>query len=147
MEETSKISTNPYLKRRLIAAMIDYGIIFSFSFALIFAIGTPDGNRTYHLDGFPAFIPTGFWGIMTIGLEQWFGATLGNSMVGLTPFSIDGFRKELTFIQSLKRHLLDPFDMSFFGLIGYIIIKNTEKNQRLGDLWAKTIVIDLKPKN
>ena len=28
-----------------------------------------------------------------------------------------------------------------FGLIGVITIKNTEKHQRLGDLWAKTIVV------
>ena len=44
-------------------------------------------------------------------------------------------------IQSFKRHLLDPIDMSMFGLIAIIIIKNTNYNQRLGDLWAKTIVV------
>jgi uncharacterized RDD family membrane protein YckC len=142
MEETSKIITKPYLKRRIIAGIIDYGIICSFSFTLIFTMGIPDNDGNYHLDGLPALIPMAFWGIMTIGFEQWFGATLGNSIVSLTPVSINGFRKKLTFVQSLKRHLLDPIDMSIFGLIGYINIKNTEKNQRLGDLWAKTIVVD-----
>jgi uncharacterized RDD family membrane protein YckC len=31
--------------------------------------------------------------------------------------------------------------MFFFGLIAILTIKNTEKNQRLGDLWAKTVVV------
>jgi uncharacterized RDD family membrane protein YckC len=142
MTEASEIKTKPHLTNRIIAGIIDYGIICSFSFTLIFTLGTPDNDGTYHLDGFPALIPIVFWGIMTIGLEQWFGATLGNSIAGLKPISINGFRNNLTFGQSFKRHLLDPVDMFFFGLVGYINIKNTEKNQRLGDLWAKTIVVD-----
>jgi len=42
---------------------------------------------------------------MTVGLEQFFGATLGN------------------------------------GIVGIITIKNSEFNQRLGDMWAKTVVV------
>ena len=42
----------------------------------------------------------------------------------------------------MKRHLLDPIDLLFYGIPAIITIKNTEKHQRLGDLWAKTIVID-----
>ena len=34
--------------------------------------------------------------------------------------------------------------MFFFGLVGIITIKNTDKNQRVGDLWAKTIVVPIK---
>jgi hypothetical protein len=80
---------------------------------------------------------------MTVGLEQWLGATLGNSLVGLKPISIrkltndSGLNKtaeKLTFAQSLKRHSLDLIDMFFFGLIGIITIKNTDRNQRLGDI-------------
>jgi len=37
--------------------------------------------------------------------------------------------------------LLDPIDMFFFGLIGIVTIKNTDKNQRLGDIWGNTIVV------
>ncbi len=87
---------------------------------------------------------------MTVGFEQWFGATLGNLFVGLKPVSIrkpadsstfSETDEKLTFEQSLKRHLLDPIDMFFFGLIGIITIKNTDKNQRLGDIWGNTIVV------
>jgi hypothetical protein len=86
---------------------------------------------------------------MTVGLEQLFGATLANLLVDLKPISIrkthdnsafNGTDEKLTFGQSLKRHLLNPIDMFFFGIIGIITIKNTGNNQRLGDIWGNTIV-------
>lgn len=40
--------------------------------------------------------------------------------------------------------MLDPLDMFPFGIIGYITMKNTSKTQRLGDIWAKTIVVKSK---
>ncbi len=55
--------------------------------------------------------------------------------------SFKGSNLKPTFGQSFKRHLLDPIDMFFFGLIGILTIKNSVKNQRLGDMWAKTIVM------
>ena len=51
--------------------------------------------------------------------------------------------KNIDFKQSFLRHLLDPIDMSLFGLVGIIIIKNSPESQRLGDLLAKTKVIKL----
>ena len=79
---------------------------------------------------------------MTIGLELCFGATLGNLIVGLKPIPINNDGNEIGFTQSFKRHFLDMIDMFCFGLVAYIAIKNTEKNQRLGDLWAKTVVVN-----
>ena len=85
--------------------------------------------------------------MMTIGFEQWFGATIGNLLVGLKPISILKNKyilineNKLTFGQSFKRHLLDPIDMFFFGLVGIVTIKNSDKNQRVGDIWAHTIVV------
>ena len=94
------------------------------------------------INGFPALLPVFFWFIMTVGLEQWNGKTIGNLLVGLKPISINGNNEKLTMIQSIKRHVLDPIDMFFFG-IGAIIINKTGKNQRLGDIWAKTIVVKI----
>jgi uncharacterized RDD family membrane protein YckC len=75
-------------------------------------------------------------------LEQFFGQTLGNAIVNLKPVGIQTNQKP-TLTQSFKRHLVAPIDLFvLFGLVGYLTIKNTDKNQRLGDLWAKTIVID-----
>jgi hypothetical protein len=33
-----------------------------------------------------------------------------------------------------------------FGLIGIMTIKNTDRNQRLGDIWAKTVVMEIENK-
>jgi len=147
---TTEFKTKPNIGDRILAGIVDYIIIYGFTFFLIFTFGEPNDEGGYSLNGLPGLIPILFWGIMTVGLEQWFGATLGNSLVGLKPVSIrkstdnstfSGTDKKLTFGQSFKRHLLDPIDMFFFGLIGIITIKNTDKNQRLGDIWGNTIVV------
>jgi len=67
-----------------------------------------------------------FWGIITIGIENWLGATLGNQIVGLTAISINGINRELTLGQSFRRHLCDPIDMFVLGLVGIIVIQKTE---------------------
>lgn len=146
----TELHTKPNIGSRILAGFVDYLFIYIFFFIFLFIYGEPDSEGELAVSGLPALIPILFWGIMTVGLEQWFGATLGNSLVGLKPVSIrkstdnttfSGTDEKLTFGQSLKRHLLDPIDMFFFGLIGIITIKNTDKNQRLGDIWGNTIVV------
>ena len=126
---------------RFVAGLIDYIIILSFLIYFVYTVGKPTDDGGYEVNGLPAFIPILFWFIMTVVLEQLLGATLGNIVIGIKPVSIENANIKPTFSQSLKRHLLDPIDMFFFGLIGYILIKNTQYNQRVGDIWAKTIVV------
>ena len=162
MNETNistEFRTEPNIGNRILAGFVDYLIIFTFSYIYIYSFGEPNDEGGYHISGLPGLVPILFWGVMTVGLEQWFGATLGNSLIGLKPVSIrksndnsifSGTDEKLNFGQSLKRHLLDPIDMFFFGLIGIITIKNTDKNQRLGDIWGNTIVVktsELKKRN
>lgn len=147
---TTQFKTEPNIGNRILAGIIDYVIICTFFFVYIYSFGEPNEDGGYTINGLPALVPILFWGIMTVGIEQFFGATLGNLLVGLKPVSIrkaSGSQnfgetyKKLTFGQSLKRHLLDPIDMSFFGIIGIITINNTNQNQRLGDIWANTIIV------
>jgi uncharacterized RDD family membrane protein YckC len=135
------ITTEPYLWKRMLAGFIDYSIIIIFFFAYVYAFGDQQSNGEYRIYGLSALPPLFFWGIMTIGIEQWFGATLGNQMVGLRPYSINGESRVLSFGQSLKRHLLDFIDLSFFGITGIIVISKSERHQRIGDIWAETTVI------
>lgn len=144
MSETNQlneIKTEPNIGKRILAGIIDYMIISTFCYIFIYVFGEPNEDGEYSVNGLPALVPVLFWGIMTVGLEQWLGATFGNLLVGLKPISIRGFEKELTFGQSLKRHLFDPIDMFFFGLVGIVTIKNTAQNQRLSDIWANTVVL------
>ncbi|WP_299104717.1 RDD family protein [uncultured Tenacibaculum sp.] len=135
-------NTKPNIGNRFVAGLVDYILIYGFFFMYVYYVGSPNDEGGYTVSGVLALVPILFWGIITVGMEQLFGATIGNLLVGLKPISLIKDEK-ITFLQSLKRHLLDPIDMFLFGLIGYITIKNTEKNQRLGDIWANTIVINI----
>ena len=137
----NNIVTKPNIWKRLFAGLIDYLIIFVFAYLIFDIWGEKDLNGDTHVEGYPALLITFIWLFFTVILEQFYGATLGNSIFNLKPISIKNNNRKLTFGQSLKRHLLDTIDLSPF-CIGILLIKNTEKNQRLGDLWAKTIVID-----
>lgn len=136
-----EISTKPNLPKLFLSALIDYSIVVGFFFAYVRTFGT-ETTEGYVVTGFPALIPIVFWFFYIILLEVFYGATIGNSIVGLKPVSLINHNGELSFSQSIKRHLLDPIDMFPFGIIGILTISNTVKNQRLGDLWAKTVVIN-----
>ena len=135
------VSTKSNLKKRFFAGLFDYSIIYTVTYLIFDIWGVPNSEGNIHVTGFPAFCIFIFWFIWTIGFEQYFGATLGNSIFNLKPISIRNNELKLTFGQSLKRHLLDPIDLSPVGL-GIFLMKNTYNNQRLGDMWAETIVID-----
>src|SRR5690606_38569912 len=106
------------LSERIGAAIIDYGLIFTITFLLIFVLGTPNDEGGYSLTGWAAWTPTLVWFILTIGFEQFLGGTLGNSIMSLKVYDDNGFRNSPDFLQSFKRHLLDPIDMFPFGIIG-----------------------------
>ena len=139
-DQFTKLKTEPNIGKRILAGFIDYLIIYAFFFIYVFTFGEPNAEGEYTVNGLPALVPIIFWGVMTVGFEIGLGATLGNSLAGLKAIPKSGTNRKLTFGESLKRHLLDPIDMLFFGLIGIVTIKNTEKNQYLQNL-----IIDEKP--
>src|SRR5690606_686336 len=134
-------ANDAFLFRRIIAGAIDYLIVFIIFFVLLYFFGVPSKNVGYKLSGFPALLMISCWLFITIRGCYLFGSTLGNSICGLKPISLSSDDEKLKFTQSLKRHLLDVIDMALFGLIGILLITNTDKNQRLGDIWAKTSVV------
>lgn len=139
-----KIATKPNLKKRIGAGLIDYSLMFGMTLVMFLYFGEKTSTG-YGLHGFPALANTLMWCAYMIGFELKFGGTLGNLVFDLQVVSIkDSNTTGLTFGQSFKRHLLDMLDLWFFGLLGILLIKNTKYNQRLGDIWAKTIVIDSK---
>jgi uncharacterized RDD family membrane protein YckC len=137
-----KIATKPNLRKRIFAGLIDYSLMFGMSLVMFIYFGE-ETSTGYKLEGFPALTISLIWCFYMIGFELKFGGTLGNLVFDLQVVSIrDNSTSSLTFGQSFKRHLVDLLDIWFFGLLGILLIKNTKYNQRLGDLWAKTIVID-----
>jgi uncharacterized RDD family membrane protein YckC len=135
--------TKPNLLKRFIAGFTDYLLVYSFFFAFVYSFGEPNNEGGYSVTGILALVPILFWFAIIVLTEVFLGATIGNSIVGLKPKSLTKNNGELSLSQSIKRHLLDPIDMFPFGLIGIMVIKNTDRNQRLGDIWAKTIVTEV----
>jgi uncharacterized RDD family membrane protein YckC len=86
-----------------------------------------------------AFIPIIFWFVYLIVIEIVLNATLGHYIMGLKVVKIN--HEMIDFKDSVKRHLLDPVDFLLLGIPAMISIKKTPLNQRLGDLWANTIIV------
>lgn len=115
-------------------------------FAYLFSFGEPNNEGGYSITGLGAFVPIIMWFAIIVLTEVFYGATLGNSIMNLKPKSLTSNNGELTFGQSVTRHLFDPIDMFPFGIIGILTIKNSSKNQRLGDIIANTTVVEAKIK-
>ena len=132
--------TKPHIGRKIGANLIDYGLTF-----IIFMIYTikfgryePSTNE-YSIYGFGALPLLIYWFIYHVLIEYLTGKTLGHYISGLKVENETGGKTSL--IQNLKRHFLDFIDILPWGIPAIITILNTDKNQRLGDLFAKTIVV------
>ena len=145
-----QLNSLPHIGDRFVAGLVDYILIFGLTFFYAYQFGEPNGEGGYSVSGVKALPFVGIWFFFTVGLELILGATLGNYIIGIKPipeeniFSSTEVHKPLekiSFSQSFKRHFLDTIDMSFFGLIGIIIMKNSPNKKRIGDIWAKTVVI------
>lgn len=130
--------------RRFVAGLIDYVLLYSLIFAYLYSFGEQNNERGYSVTGIAAIVPFVLWFAIIVLTEVFYGATLGNSLMNLKPKSLITSNGELTFGQSITRHLFDPIDMFPFGIIGILTIKNSSKNQRLGDIIANTTVVEVK---
>jgi uncharacterized RDD family membrane protein YckC len=132
------------LGNRFFASLIDYLVIGCVFMIYAYKFGEPNNEGGYTVHGLKALVPLGFWFIYLIVIEGFFGATVGHFVMGLKVVKADN--SGIDFVDSIKRHLLDPIDILPFGIPAMISIKNSALNQRLGDLWAKTIVVNDKEK-
>ncbi|MES2620099.1 MAG: RDD family protein [Bacteroidota bacterium] len=135
---TFKFKTN--LKKRICATLLDYGLylLAFYVYVMFFGHDNDEGGQTVNgLLALPIFIA---WFIYFVVIEAFYGATLGHQGFNLKVLTLN--RKNIEFTQALKRHLLDPIDILFSGIPAIIAIKNSDKHQRIGDMWAKTSVVD-----
>lgn len=129
------------LKKKIYATILDYGIYLLALYAYILFVGEDNQDGEQSVSGLlilPVFIS---WFIYFVVIEASYGATLGHQSFNLKVLTLD--RKGIEFKHALKRHLLDPIDIFFYGIPAIITIKNSDKHQRIGDMWANTIVIDM----
>ena len=129
-----------YTLRRIYATLVDYTLIFALDIFYIVMAGTHTDDGTYTVSGLPALIPVLFWFVYIVVAEHYLGGTLGHQLFKLKIVSRNG--GNVTFGQTLKRRIFDAVEISWcFGLISWLIVKNSDQQQRLGDLIARTMVI------
>jgi uncharacterized RDD family membrane protein YckC len=131
-----------HLARRAGAAFVDY-FLFGALTSGFFAVqpwAKADSTGNYGAPGCLLMIPIALVWCFYFGyVEARFGRTLGKGLFDLLVERLDG--KRLVAIDSLKRHILDPIELNFFGIPAIVAVKVTPQHQRLGDMLAGTRVI------
>jgi uncharacterized RDD family membrane protein YckC len=141
----NKISTMTrtrwYFLLRAGATVGDYAVYWAFFFAYVryFGAETEDGFRVSGCGHGLALVAA--WVVLMPLPEAFWGRTFGKWACGLRVVGVDN--RPVTIGQAFARRLLDPVDLlAFFGLVAYIVAKTNPLSQRLGDLVAKTRVVD-----
>jgi uncharacterized RDD family membrane protein YckC len=133
--------------KRYIACFIDYFIYFT-----MIGLGNPiwgdrhvniDGSISWELKGLPGFIAIVIPWLFFFPFIESFnsGQTIGKALFRIKNVR-DDFSKP-SFGSSFIKHMFDPIDfLPFFGILGLLVTTSNKYKQRIGDLVAKTVVID-----
>lgn len=129
----------PKILKRAAATIIDYGLFYGLLFFLIskFGVIADDGSKS--LQGFVALLVPIYWVLYFPFCEYKISSTVGKLPFGLKVVSTNGNR--LTFLKALKRRVIDPIDLFTYGIVAFLAVKFSNNHQRLGDMFANTIVI------
>jgi uncharacterized RDD family membrane protein YckC len=131
-----------YTSKRVVACLIDYTLIFVLTSYYVRHFGQEDTLGNYNVRNLAVLPPVALWFVYFVVAET-FGGTLGHRIFGLKIVSMDG--QEVTFGRILVRRLCDAIEISWcFGFIAFLLVKNTQHRQRLGDIVAKTQVLGKK---
>lgn len=135
------------LGRRFVAHLID-GILCLFAYMIIGSmVASQTGGMTddgFSMQGAPALVTILLTFIVTLGyfavLESSRGGkTLGKLIAGIRVAAVNGGKA--SFNQALMRNILRLVDGLVFYLVGIILILRSDRNQRLGDRVAGTVVL------
>ncbi len=128
--------------RRLVATIVD-GIIIGILFGVIsgiFLIQQDAMSDSFELLGTSNIAAIVVFIVYYAALEATTGATIGKRLLGLRVVMVDG--APVDWASSIIRNVLRIVDiLPGFYLLGAIFVWSTEKNQRIGDLGANTVVI------
>ncbi|HSC39259.1 MAG TPA: RDD family protein [Chitinophagaceae bacterium] len=84
------------------------------------------------------------WIILYHAIQEYFWhRSIGKRIFRLKVIKTDG--SALSLADVFKRNILDPFETLLFNFVGIFVSAITPKNQRLGDLLAKTQVVSSEP--
>jgi uncharacterized RDD family membrane protein YckC len=136
------VEPNLALRRlRVCAGIIDFILvaIVGYLIAILVDQTNPAGGAWgFHLEGWPALLWFGASFALVAVQEGLTGKTIGQRLLKIKVVSADTL--EVSVGASIVRHLFDVVDC--FLLIGLIISCCNKKKQRIGDLVARTIVVN-----
>jgi uncharacterized RDD family membrane protein YckC len=127
--------------RRFVALLID-SLITALAWMPFAETSSVDGVYSIRWDGMDFVIPLALTLAYFVILEGAFGATIGKLVLGIRVRSLDGTRIGFggAAIRNLAR-VVDGFPYLIPYLVGVIAVSRSETDQRLGDRWAKTVVV------
>lgn len=134
-----QVTYKPYLKLKILATLIDYGIYVILFYLYVTLVGQQKADGSWEVTSLPALPVFLFWVVYFVGLEALNQATPGHDIFKLKVVKTTG--EKIGFIDAFKRRLCDPLDILMYGIPAMICIKKTDKHQRIGDLFAGTFVV------
>lgn len=133
------VTPKPYMKLRILATLIDYGIFLGLSVFYVYTFGEKTDDNTRVVNGGMALIVPVFWLLYFVVTEAVNQATPGHDICKLKVVRADGHKISLS--EAFKRRICDPIDIGIYGIPALICISKTPRHQRIGDIFANTLVV------
>lgn len=134
------------LGKRFVAHLVDLIIVFIIFYVIGMQVAGEVGGVTregFSLEGTPALVTMGLSFVASLGYfmltEGRNGQSFGKLVTGIKVVSSDG--SPCSMRQAFIRNFLRLIDGLFFYFVGVILIARSDRNQRLGDRIAETVVI------
>ena len=132
--------TKKHIGKRVLATIIDYTIVWAFTIFYTVEFGEPNESGGFTITGWATFGPMLFWLVFIVIMEHFVGGTMGHLICKIKVESQT--KEQVTLWRTFQRRIMDVLEIAWcFGLIAYLLARNTQYNQRLGDILAKTCVI------
>lgn len=124
--------------RRFVAQFVDLVIwvVLGYFVAVLTGSTTASG---FDLQGGPAFLWFAIGAVYFIALEGRYGQTVGKRLAGIVVLTEDD--GDISMRDSLLRNVLRVIDGIVFYAIGVVLIVLSDRDQRLGDRVAATVVV------
>jgi uncharacterized RDD family membrane protein YckC len=125
--------------KRFFAYLIDinFVVVLSYFYMSKFGTSTPGGTG-YTLSGIYSMPLLLIWYGYFVVLEVNWQTSIGKKIFKLYVRKLDGTK--LTLVDIIIRRSLDLIELFFMPLITMISVLVTQKHQRIGDIFAKTVV-------
>jgi uncharacterized RDD family membrane protein YckC len=119
---------------------LDLAFVFGIDILVSSRFGLQEEPLRWKLTGLPACLMILFWPMYWLVPESLFGATLGKAVLGLRVYPVQsGY---LAFVQVLKRNVVKALDAMTFYVMGFCVSLSNPLRQTVGDLWARTMVVE-----